>query len=272
MTEPHASNETRAEGRLDPRAEGFFVGDRALPRVHLWVLLALAPVLLAAVLGAAALLGRAQPPAGEGYASDERTDVQGTVRMEPYPALVRTDAAGRSTSYLLAGEGKRGVADEVQPFNGSIATVTGTTLERDGHRMLLIAGEKDLRGAAEAMEADVALTTEQRGMKSLVGEIVDSKCYLGAMKPGQGKTHRPCAQLCILGGIPPVLIVLPPGGGSSEHYVLTTPEGERFAGESLDRLLPHVGLPVRVTGEVTRRGDLLRIAVDPATGIERVNR
>jgi hypothetical protein len=262
MSEHNTSN--------DPRAEGFFVAGRALPRVHVWVLIALAPVMVGAVLGAAALLGQAQPPAGDAYASPEPIDVQGTVRMEPYTALVRTDQAGRSTSYLLAGQGKRGVADEVREFDGSIATITGTPLERDGKRMLLISGKNAIRGAAQAMEADKALKTEQLGSQSLVGEIVDSKCYLGAMKPGSGKTHRPCAQLCILGGIPPVLIVPQPGGGSPEHYLLTTATGERFSGEAVERLIPHVGLPVRVTGEVTRRGDLLRIAVDPTQGIERI--
>jgi hypothetical protein len=28
---------------------------------------------------------------------------------------------------------------------------------------------------------------------TLTGEIVDSKCYLGVMNPGQGKVHRDCA-------------------------------------------------------------------------------
>lgn len=254
----------------DPRAEGFFVADRKLPRTHRWVLLVLAPLVVGTVMGAAALLGRAQPPAGDAFANPEARNVQGTIRMEPYPALVRTDQAGRSTSYLLAGEAKRGVAEEVRSFDGSIATVTGQPLERDGKRMLLITGKDAIRGAAQAMEADKALTTEQLGTKALVGEIVDSKCYLGAMKPGRGKTHRPCAQLCILGGIPPVLIVPQPDGGSPEHYLVTTANGERFQGNAVESLLPHVGLPVRVTGEVTRRGDLLRIAVDPTQGIERV--
>ncbi|MFW6335886.1 MAG: hypothetical protein ACOC3G_01995 [Phycisphaeraceae bacterium] len=270
MSEPHASNDRPPDPRNDPRAEGFFIGDRAMPRVHVWVLLALSPLLLATVLGTAALLGRAQPSAGEAFASPQRIDVQGTIRMEPYPALVRTDQAGRSTSYLLAGETKRGVADEVRTFDGSIATVTGQSLEREGKRMLLISGEDAIRGAAEAMEAEKALSTQQLGPQSLVGEIVDSRCYLGAMKPGHGKTHRPCAQLCILGGIPPVLIVPQPAGGSPEHYLVTTATGQRFTGEAVEQLLPHVGLPVRVTGEVTRRGDLLRIAVDPTRGIERV--
>ena len=37
---------------------------------------------------------------------------------------------------------------------------------------------------------------------TLKGEIIDPKCYLGAMKPGGGKTHKACAMRCIAGGIP----------------------------------------------------------------------
>ena len=47
--------------------------------------------------------------------------------------------------------------------------------------------------------------TEKLGINSIKGEIVDSKCYFGAMRPGFGKTHRACAVRCISGGIPPVL-------------------------------------------------------------------
>ena len=36
--------------------------------------------------------------------------------------------------------------------------------------------------------------------RTLTGEIVDSKCYLGAMNPGAGGAA--CAGLCLIGGIP----------------------------------------------------------------------
>ena len=38
------------------------------------------------------------------------------------------------------------------------------------------------------------------------GEIVDSKCHLGVMKPGEGPTHRDCAVRCLLGRIPPMFV------------------------------------------------------------------
>jgi len=39
-----------------------------------------------------------------------------------------------------------------------------------------------------------------------VGEIIDPKCWLGAMKPGSGLVHKACAELCIRGGIPPFFV------------------------------------------------------------------
>jgi hypothetical protein len=45
------------------------------------------------------------------------------------------------------------------------------------------------------------------GTQTLIGEIVDSKCYLGVMNPGALIPHRACAIRCISGGIPPVLLV-----------------------------------------------------------------
>ena len=45
------------------------------------------------------------------------------------------------------------------------------------------------------------------GEVTLVGEVVDPKCWLGDMKPGDGKAHAACARLCMEGGIPPMLRV-----------------------------------------------------------------
>jgi hypothetical protein len=53
------------------------------------------------------------------------------------------------------------------------------------------------------------------------GEIVDSKCFLGVMVPGSGKTHKDCASLCLRGGIPPALYVRDQSG----QIVALAPDG-----------------------------------------------
>ena len=50
---------------------------------------------------------------------------------------------------------------------------------------------------------------ESLGKQTFVGEIVDSKCFLGVMNPGRLTPHRACAIRCISGGVPPVLLVRP---------------------------------------------------------------
>ena len=84
----------------------------------------------------------------------------------------------------------------------------------------------------------------------LVGEIVDTKCYLGAMKPGRGKPHRSCASLCIRGGIPAALLVRTETG-ERELIHLVDPAGRPLGPE----LLEWVGQPVQVVGQLRREAD-----------------
>jgi hypothetical protein len=45
------------------------------------------------------------------------------------------------------------------------------------------------------------------GTAALTGELVDTKCYFGVMRPATGKVHRGCAVRCLSGGVPPGLLV-----------------------------------------------------------------
>ena len=95
------------------------------------------------------------------------------------------------------------------------------------------------------------------GLMTLVGEVVDSKCYLGAMKPGRGKPHRACAVRCISGGIPPLLRV-EDHAGNVDLLLLVTSDGDSLPMEVLDR----VAEPVEITGNVVRSGDRLLLHAD----------
>lgn len=262
-------SDTPSPAATDPPSD-FYIGYRRLPRRHLVFLLALIPLFLAMVFGGSFIVAEAQPPAGTGAWFDQQTETHlGTIRFEPYPVLVKYDEDGTATTYLLVGEGKVGLTEELAAIEGSVARVEATRIERDNQRLLEVVGGADgVRGMAESLPQEVAVTTESLGERTLYGEIVDPKCYFGAMKPGSGKTHRPCAMLCLLGGIPPVLAAQDHTGRMS-YYLLTDAVGQRFEGETLEALLPYVGVPVRVTGQATRRGDLLRLAVDVRENIQR---
>src|SRR4030095_4982537 len=89
------------------------------------------------------------------------------------------------------------------------------------------------------------------GKQTFVGEIVDSKCYLGVMNPGALTPHRACAIRCISGGIPPVLLVRQPNGPPL-YFLLVSREGKPVN----KQVLTLVAEPVSITGEVQRQGDL----------------
>ncbi len=98
------------------------------------------------------------------------------------------------------------------------------------------------------------------GKQTLVGEIVDSKCFLGVMNPGQLTPHRACAIRCISGGVPPVLLVRQQDGPAI-YLLLVSVEGKPVNKQVLDL----VAEPVEITGDVERQGELLILRADPTT-------
>ena len=80
------------------------------------------------------------------------------------------------------------------------------------------------------------------------------------MRPGQGKTHKLCANLCLIGGVPLTFLIRRPDG-SVESLLMADPSGMEVTGSLLD----HVSQAIELTGELERRGDLLVFKVDPET-------
>ena len=98
------------------------------------------------------------------------------------------------------------------------------------------------------------------GKQTFVGEIVDSKCFLGVMNPGQLTPHRACAIRCISGGVPPVLLVRQKDSPAI-YLLLVSADGKPVNKQVLDM----VAEPIEITGEVERKGELLILKSDPAT-------
>ena len=97
---------------------------------------------------------------------------------------------------------------------------------------------------------------------TLVGEIVDTKCYLGAMKPGRGKPHRDCASLCIRGGIPAALLVRMKSGERQLVHLMHS-SGRPVGPEALD----WAGQPVEVTGLLRHDDERLFLTIFGAGSI-----
>jgi nitrite reductase/ring-hydroxylating ferredoxin subunit/DMSO/TMAO reductase YedYZ heme-binding membrane subunit len=80
---------------------------------------------------------------------------------------------------------------------------------------------------------------------TITGEIIDPKCYFGAMNPGYGKPHLSCAVRCISGGIMPVLRYSE--NGKEQFAVLLSATGKPVN----EQVLAVIGLPVKITGKLS---------------------
>lgn len=216
-------------------------------------------IVLAAAVAAALAALQGEPDPGV-FEFGVVRELEGVIRERPHP-LLRVDRPGRDAAswsrYYLVAAGKHGADALVAGLDGRRVRLRGSLIHRQGQTMIeVVAGSIEATGPVAAPAGGAI----DLGVQTLRGEIVDSKCYLGVMKPGRGKPHRACATLCIRGGIPPVLRVVTPGG-EHRHLLLIDPLG----GAVNDRVLGLIAEPVEVTGRVRRDGDLLILETDPGT-------
>ncbi|HEU5217822.1 MAG TPA: Rieske (2Fe-2S) protein, partial [Gemmatimonadales bacterium] len=199
----------------------------------------------------------AQPPfAAATFDYGHALPVVGRISALPYPTLSVREGAG-VTRYLLAAAGKHGAASIAAPFDGRMVRVLGSLIRRGNSSMLEIA---EIQPSESDSIAPATFEQTDLGRFTLTGEIVDSKCWLGVMNPGEGKTHLDCAVRCLSGGLPPMLLIRD-SAGAERHLLLTDANGAPMPRS----ILPAVGRPVAVEGTVVREGSLLFLRADPAT-------
>jgi hypothetical protein len=246
----------------------FFVGYLPIPgSLRHWLIGMTGIALLVVVaLAVSMAIGQRDPGTGVWQLYDEST-ATGVLLAEPYPMLLTAETNGRPRTILLVGAGKYGVADRAADLHGKPVRIKGHLIARDSRHMFELADEPEsiepLDASNQNMPTNVAAETSSHPTR-LRGEIVDPKCYLGAMKPGEGKTHKACATLCIRGGIPPAFYSVDPTG-RRECYLLVGPSGEALHGESLECVLPYVADLVELEGAVQTRADLKLLRLDLGT-------
>src|SRR5580765_8468384 len=139
----------------------------------------------------------------------------GILKSQPYPHLLvprpgASDGQAAFSSYYLVKPLKFGIdAETANRLDGSSVSLRGTLIYRGGQTMLEVVAEpiKQADGGEKNLSTAQIVSPVCLGEQTLIGEIVDSKCYLGVMNPGELTPHRACAIRCISGGIPPVLLV-----------------------------------------------------------------
>ena len=186
----------------------------------------------------------------------------GILKSEPYPHLLveRPGQGGGQSAYYLVAPFKFGLkSDAIAALDGQAVTLKGTLIYRGNQTMIEARPESitPLSGGSKPLAQSSAVSL---GQQTLVGEIVDSKCYLGVMNPGRLTPHRACAVRCISGGIPPILLVRQKEGPPL-YFLLVSKEGRTVNKQVLDM----VAEPVEITGEVVRQGEILVLCADPAS-------
>jgi hypothetical protein len=274
---------------LQPDLEELYVGylPVAPPRTARFMR-GVVPSLVVGAAAFAAILAALQGRVDPGVFEYGRTrTIEGTLYELPYPLVIHGGAVGprdrsardgnasgsgaeatrhaagddqRARGALLVRQGKHGAAADAAGLDGRRVRLDATRIESPlGSMLELVPGSLQAVGGP-------ALDSLQRGEAPAVapvrievtGEIVDSKCFLGVMKPGRGKPHRACAARCLSGGIPPQLLV-EASGGSRRLLVLADADGAALAPA---RFLDLVSEPVVATGLVERRAGLLVLRVD----------
>ena len=185
---------------------------------------------------------------------------KGTLEATPVPVLISKAKAAPGSPfaalvrYPLVAQGKHGAGPSVAGFEGVSVRLRGTRIARGETTMLeLVPGtiERDQPSLPVDGRPAPASSIEDLGRGTYVGEIVDSKCFLGVMNPGRLEVHRACALRCIAGGIPPMLFARDEKGREA-HLLLVDATGAALN----DRILEFVARPVTIDGRLERRDDL----------------
>ena len=241
----------------------FFIGFLPAPIALRRFLLAIGALLMGGFAAAGYLAGTAQDDPGPGAVRFDygRQTVTGVIELTPYPLVHVTEGNDRikpGDTFMMTAGGKSGVDSRAAPLEGQLARVSGVVLERGDLNMLQLRGG----GAGLRAEEGTGAIPEPQplGKWRLAGEICDGKCLAGAMRPGRGLAHKACANLCLLGDVPPVFVSTQPVDGE-EFLLVTGPDGTRLPEAAYDAVAQYI----TVEGDITRRGSLLVFAIDPTT-------
>jgi len=204
---------------------------------------------------------------------DHLKDVQGQLISSPFPAIRSISGKDRNGNILIrtyplvndSKFGANGIVDSIKKnFNTDrfLSRINGAIIKRgDAMAMELSNGKLSVK-VLDKENNIPKIALEKIADTSLLGEIIDPKCYLGAMNPGEGKPHRSCAILCIGGGIMPML-TFKTKDGKINYAVLLGENGERINQE----VLTYVAEPIRIKGRLYHFDNWYVFYIRPKTDI-----
>lgn len=245
-----------------PDRDEFYVNYASIPDSYKKFLWRFIPLLVAGVALFALVLPGVHNQFNKGQIQGA-FELEGLLVDKPLPHLIvprpgDTDGNVSFSRYLLTGPGKTAPREPVSKHTGEWVKLNGTVVSRN-HLSVIAARSAEPITPPENVAIDPKIGTSL-GEFSLTGEILDSKCYPGVMKPGQSKTHRACAIRCISGGVPAVFRVQ-----NDRDEIMYLLLADRQGKAVNDRILDVVADPVQITGQVIQYDDMYVIQADPDT-------
>ncbi len=237
----------------------FFIGWGETPSVDRRFLLGAVPVGLAGVAGLSwAVANTLSDPGAGSWQTGKIHTIRGLFQKLPYPHLLVpvADKDFAMKTVLLVAQGKCISALDLENIKGAAVEAKGVLIERGTRQMLEVPPLLNKWYTPTAENFGLYPTPKTEKIASgitLKGQILDTKCFLGVMRPSTGRTHKACASLCIRGGIPPSFRVMTKTG--REKILLLT---DQNGGPASMDILPFVADPVAMTGDVFQVGDLLQ--------------
>jgi hypothetical protein len=181
-------------------------------------------------------------------------EFEGVLLERPVPRLRVSPPDGMPVDYVLVGAGKFGPPASIAGRHGQRVSLRGTLILREPLRMIEIGSSTavtvldtntDTPTSAHNAEPPVSLL----GTGKFTGELVDTKCYSGVMRPATGKVHRACAVRCLSGGVPPGLL-MHDSHGDGVVFLLAGP-----GDAPLDYDVQLAGTLIEVEGRLEMHGD-----------------
>ncbi len=181
-------------------------------------------ILAILTVGLTVLIASCQIPAEPGtFEFGVQRTFEGVLHETPLPMLRTVSSAGAVTNHLLVGAGKYGLPAFARGHDGERVRFGGSLIQRGAATMIELNDERSFQVLAPSQE-ERRPAKEVLGRVILRGELVDTKCYFGVMRPATGKVHRACAVRCLSGGVPPGLLVRD-GQDGATVVMLTGPGG-----------------------------------------------
>ena len=249
--------ETKSEGVPLPNAQtaqpsAFFIGWQSKMAPELALGMRMTVIGLAALVPViSGMIVWFQNPVDRGrYEFGVEKTFEGVLYESPVPRLHIETGEGKSMDHILVGAGKFGPGSIIAGANGKRVKFVGSLIVREPLRLI----ELNRPDTFTILDKDAAPVdtpaVSKLGDGKFTGELVDTKCWSGVMRPATGKVHRACAIRCLSGGVAPGLLVRNQGG-DGVVFLLAGRDGEK-----LDYDVQLAGTFIDVEGSLELHGEI----------------